>query len=257
MLIGNRPPTSACRPFALGNSIASVIANEFTEATYDLYLSALVELGLVLLLVSVVVNSLARLLIWRVQPGRRTAIALRRARCDRAARRTARSQPCSCRSGTAGRRAPGPRRETAGAQSAGSAGSTALMTGVLGLCLAVTVGPLFLILGYLLYQGVAALNWDFFTKLPAPVGEKGGGMANALYGSVLLVGLATLFAVPVGLLAASTWPSTAATASARPCASSASCSAACRPSSSASSPTTWSSSRWVISPAGPGRSPWA
>ena len=45
MLIGNRPDISLS-PFAMGNSIASVIANEFTEATYDLYLSALVELGL-------------------------------------------------------------------------------------------------------------------------------------------------------------------------------------------------------------------
>src|SRR5262249_26110684 len=62
MLIGNKPVIDLS-PFALGNTIASVIANEFTEATYDLYLSALVQLGLLLLLVSVVVNSLARLLL--------------------------------------------------------------------------------------------------------------------------------------------------------------------------------------------------
>src|SRR5207245_1802238 len=63
MLIGNTPVISPS-PFSVGYSIASVIANEFTEATYDLYLSALVELGLVLLMVSVIVNSLARFLIW-------------------------------------------------------------------------------------------------------------------------------------------------------------------------------------------------
>ena len=68
MLIGNRPDISLSL-FAMGNSIASVIANEFTEATYDLYLSALVELGLVLLLVSMAMNSLARLFIWRVSGG--------------------------------------------------------------------------------------------------------------------------------------------------------------------------------------------
>src|SRR5256885_700390 len=74
MLIGNKAVISLS-PFTLGNSIASVIANEFTEATYDLYLSALVELGLVLLLVTVVVNSLARVLIWKVsQPGRRRSL---------------------------------------------------------------------------------------------------------------------------------------------------------------------------------------
>ena len=74
--------------------------------------------------------------------------------------------------------------------------------GVLGVCLAVTTVPLFLILGYLLYRGGSSLSWDFFTKLPQPVGETGGGMANAFYGSFLMVGLATAFSVPVGLLAA-------------------------------------------------------
>jgi phosphate transport system permease protein len=77
-----------------------------------------------------------------------------------------------------------------------------LMIGVLGLCLLATVVPLFLILGYLVYQGVGSLSWEFFVNLPAPVGETGGGMANAIYGSALLVGLATLLAAPIGLLAA-------------------------------------------------------
>jgi phosphate transport system permease protein len=77
-----------------------------------------------------------------------------------------------------------------------------VMTGVLAFCFLITIGPLFLILGHLIYQGVGALNWDFFVKLPTPPGEAGGGLANALYGSFLLVGLATLFAAPVGILAA-------------------------------------------------------
>src|SRR5208283_5454748 len=69
MLIGNRPDISFSI-FGKGNSIPSVIANEFTEATYDLYLSALVELGLVLLLVSVGFSALGRILIWQVnRPG--------------------------------------------------------------------------------------------------------------------------------------------------------------------------------------------
>ena len=74
--------------------------------------------------------------------------------------------------------------------------------GVLGLCQAVTTVPLFLIVGYLLYRGATALNLDFFTKLPAPVGQTGGGMVNAFYGSALMIGLATAFSVPVGLLTA-------------------------------------------------------
>jgi phosphate transport system permease protein len=74
--------------------------------------------------------------------------------------------------------------------------------GVLGLCLVLTCVPLFLIVGYITFRGAGAINWDFFTKLPVPFGEKGGGLANALLGSALLVGTSTLFAVPTGLLAA-------------------------------------------------------
>lgn len=65
MVIGNRPEISASL-FAPGYTMASVIANEFTEATSDLYLSALIEVGLLLFLLTVVVNALARLLVWRV-----------------------------------------------------------------------------------------------------------------------------------------------------------------------------------------------
>jgi phosphate transport system permease protein len=71
MVIGNRSEVSASL-FAPANTMASVIANEFSEATYDLYVHALVEIGLVLLLVTVVINMLARLLVWSVAaPGGR------------------------------------------------------------------------------------------------------------------------------------------------------------------------------------------
>jgi len=65
MLIGNRPQISPSL-FAPSYTIASAIANEFTEATEDLYLSALVELGLILFLVTFVVNAIARFLVWNV-----------------------------------------------------------------------------------------------------------------------------------------------------------------------------------------------
>jgi phosphate transport system permease protein len=65
MVIGNRPEISASL-FAPGYTMASVLANEFTEATSDVYLAALVEIGLLLLIVTVVVNALARLLVWSV-----------------------------------------------------------------------------------------------------------------------------------------------------------------------------------------------
>lgn len=63
------------------------------------------------------------------------------------------------------------------------------------------VSILFLILGYLVWNGGRSLNWDFFTKLPKPVGETGGGMANAIVGSLKLLLLAALMGLPVGLLA--------------------------------------------------------
>jgi phosphate transport system permease protein len=65
MVIGNRPEIAKSL-FAPGHTMASVIANEFTEATGDLYLSALVEIGLALLILTLIVNALARVLVWSV-----------------------------------------------------------------------------------------------------------------------------------------------------------------------------------------------
>lgn len=76
------------------------------------------------------------------------------------------------------------------------------MLTVTGVCAGVAVSVLFLILGYLVYHGGASINWNFFTKLPAPVGESGGGMANAISGSGKLLALATLIGVPIGFLGA-------------------------------------------------------
>ena len=60
--------------------------------------------------------------------------------------------------------------------------------------------PLVLIFGFLVFQGATALNVDFFTRLPKPVGEVGGGMANAIIGTLILLGLASLLGLPVGIL---------------------------------------------------------
>ena len=62
------------------------------------------------------------------------------------------------------------------------------------------VCPLLLILGFLLYQGVSALNPDFFLHLPKPVGEAGGGVANAIVGSLIVIGLAVAVGLPIGIL---------------------------------------------------------
>jgi len=60
--------------------------------------------------------------------------------------------------------------------------------------------PLALVLFFVVSQGIQSLNVAFFTHMPAPVGEPGGGMANAIVGSLILVGLGALFAIPVGIL---------------------------------------------------------
>lgn len=77
----------------------------------------------------------------------------------------------------------------------------ALMLSLTGVAAFAVVCILFLILGYLIWNGGKSLNWDFFTKLPKPVGEVGGGMANAIVGTLKLLFLAALFGLPVGLLA--------------------------------------------------------
>jgi phosphate transport system permease protein len=74
------------------------------------------------------------------------------------------------------------------------------MLSLTGVCVLITVSVLFFILGYLVYNGGKDLSWNFFTRLPAPVGEVGGGMANAIVGSLKLLLLAALFGVPIGLL---------------------------------------------------------
>ena len=70
-------------------------------------------------------------------------------------------------------------------------------------CLAavlLAVAPLASVMGYVVLQGAGALNWSFFTHLPAPVGEPGGGMANAILGTLTLIALASCIGVPIGIL---------------------------------------------------------
>src|SRR5690349_6330209 len=70
-----------------------------------------------------------------------------------------------------------------------------------GVCAFVTVATLFVILAYLVYNGGKSVNFDFFTRLPRAPGELGGGMANAIVGSGVVIGLATLIGIPIGFFA--------------------------------------------------------
>jgi len=63
----------------------------------------------------------------------------------------------------------------------------------------VVLAPLAAIFGYLVVRGIGALDWNFVTHTPRPIGEPGGGMANAIVGSLMLLGLGSLFGVPLGI----------------------------------------------------------
>ena len=76
----------------------------------------------------------------------------------------------------------------------------ALMFGITALCALASVCVLFWILGYLVWNGGRALDLDFFTQLPKPPGETGGGMANAVIGSGQIILVAALIGVPIGFL---------------------------------------------------------
>ncbi|MGB8063621.1 MAG: phosphate ABC transporter permease PstA [Candidatus Sulfotelmatobacter sp.] len=63
----------------------------------------------------------------------------------------------------------------------------------------IVLAPLIAIFGYLLYRGIGSINWAFLTQLPKPVGEVGGGMANAIVGSVFILAIASIIGVPFGV----------------------------------------------------------
>src|SRR4029077_2132965 len=76
-----------------------------------------------------------------------------------------------------------------------------LMLTLTGVAAFAVVAVLFFILGYFIYNGGKSLNWDFFTKLPKPVGETGGGMANGVLGSRKPLVVASLIGIPGGTVA--------------------------------------------------------
>jgi phosphate transport system permease protein len=76
----------------------------------------------------------------------------------------------------------------------------ALMLSLTAVCAALSAAVLFAILGYIAWKGASSLSFSFLTNLPKPVGETGGGIANAIVGSAKVVGLAGLMGIPVGVL---------------------------------------------------------
>jgi phosphate transport system permease protein len=77
-----------------------------------------------------------------------------------------------------------------------------IMTGLCVAAVLIALVPVVLIFFFIVQQGVSALDWNFFTHMPAPPGEAGGGMANSIVGTLILCGLASTFAIPIGILSA-------------------------------------------------------
>src|SRR5580658_7462501 len=77
---------------------------------------------------------------------------------------------------------------------------SAAVTTVLVACAAVVIAPLFLVVYFLVMQGYSSLDLNFFTQLPKPTGESGGGMANAIVGTMELLAMASVVGVPIGVL---------------------------------------------------------
>ena len=74
-----------------------------------------------------------------------------------------------------------------------------VMTGLAVLTVLLVLAPLVAIFGYLVYRGLGSLSWSFLTQTPKPVGELGGGMANAIVGSLMILGIASIIGVPFGI----------------------------------------------------------
>ena len=148
-------------------TIASKVASEFSEASGDLYIGSLIELALVLFGITLLVNIIARLLVWRI-----TSSGDRRMKY--------------VRSGYSRRK-----------------WISRLMLTCAAVPTAIAIIVLVLILGYTLVNGISYLNLDFITQAAKPVGEAGGGMRDEIFGTFILVGLASVIALPVGLMAGS------------------------------------------------------
>ncbi len=73
------------------------------------------------------------------------------------------------------------------------------MTFIIGLSLLIAIVPLFMVFYHIIRNGLPSLSLDFFTKLPAPLGEVAGGMGNSILGSLILISIASLIAVPIGI----------------------------------------------------------
>ena len=193
LLLGNSPNiwSSVLGP---GATLSSVIALEFNEAS-NLQLSALIALSVVLFALSFAINALARVLVSRGASGpgpvrRALAGRLRPVASELVHHEEAVAEP--------------PARGAAGLPAVGRARRirSGVAEGLVLLALAVSLVPLGLILGKIVVEGAPAISWDFLTTLPPADPYSSGGVSSALAGTLIMMGLATLLAAPLGILVA-------------------------------------------------------
>jgi phosphate transport system permease protein len=227
MLIGDTAAIKSL-PFGIGYTIPSVLAIELKNAEDPAHYSALMILSLMLFGVTILMNVAARLLIWRMKNGRPAAVASNSA-WRRAVWPVILGLFFAFLLLPYGRYFLGGLFDALGVYTPlvggtvgfiggallllwlfvvllnlgekffGAQAVNRLMTGVLAAALVATCAPLFLILGYLVYRGVGGLSVALFTTTPL---SPGGGLFNAFVGSFIIVGLASVIAIPVGLFAA-------------------------------------------------------
>ena len=182
MVIGNSQ-TLDFSIAAAGDAIPSAIANKMPETTDPNQRAALISLGLMLFVITLLTNVIARRLIaWASKPRyrkwRRKVTQLHESPIE----------------------VPAPTPDALQKKRRRAERRSAVMTWVLRGCQAMTIVPLFLILGFIIAKGAAAVNLDLFLYGPNDI--EGTGLGHAMLGSVILVFVASLGAVPVGILAA-------------------------------------------------------
>jgi phosphate transport system permease protein len=187
MVIGNRTAIEWSIS-AVGDSMASVIANRLNEADSPQVRSALVTLGLILLVITASLNIVGRWLIRRMT--RKPAPTSRTIRTTAA--------PASASQETLGEST-----EYRLPRSRWNPLADRLMTGVLALCLLLALLPLFLILFHVVRLGVSSISWEFFTETPKPLSTGSpGGLKHAILGSLMIVAMTLAMAVPLGIMTA-------------------------------------------------------
>ena len=162
-----------------------MIANQFGEATPGTFLSAVIEAGLIVFIITLITNILARGLISSMQHhGRERSTRMSTTVSER---QSSASNPFH------------PPQSARGIQRQFSNGCLIVLATVFAL---LAVGVLIYLLLYVILNGIRYINLDFFTNLPTPNGEPGGGMGPAIQGTIILVGLASLFGIPLGIFTA-------------------------------------------------------